>query len=135
MKRFGVAATQGNGADIFGIKRLPANRDLWLLRVILAVRRWLKWEGSRRKNCRGVFGVPLLPLVKVNFEAIETGEVPRRGGQGYPHFLVDRPNIPVHPCASPVQRAHALKRCVERVAIARPPPRVILTAESKGDRP
>ena len=37
MKRFGVAATQGERANILGIKRLPANRDFRPLGVILAV--------------------------------------------------------------------------------------------------
>jgi hypothetical protein len=43
MKRFGVAATQGERADVFWGKRLPAYRNLWLLRVVLALRRRLKW--------------------------------------------------------------------------------------------
>src|SRR6266511_107933 len=93
MKRFGVAATQGKGADILWIKRLPANGDLWLLRVILAVRRRLKGESSRRQNSRCVLAVPLFPLSKVNLEAIESGEVPGRASEGYPHFLVDCQNI------------------------------------------
>src|SRR5439155_1574098 len=64
MKRFGIAATQGKGADIFGIERLPANRDLWLLCVILAVRRRLKWESSRRQNSRGVVGIDIQERIK-----------------------------------------------------------------------
>src|SRR5438093_1702507 len=106
MKRFGIAATQGKGADKFGIERLPANRELWLLCVILAVRRRLKWESSRRQNSRGVLAVPFLALGKINLEAVETWEVPGRTGEGNPHFLVDRPNIPVDPRAYPIRRAN-----------------------------
>src|SRR5207248_7383770 len=101
LKRFGIAATQGKGADIFWIKRLPADGNLWLLRVILAVRRRLKWEDARRLNCRGVLAVPLLALGEANLEAVERGEVPCGAGEGNPHFLVNSPDIPVHPCALP----------------------------------
>src|SRR5690242_5142204 len=96
MKPLAVRAAQGESANPLGVKRLPAHRDLWLLRVILAVRRWLKRKGFRRKNCRRVLAVPLLPLGKVNFETVETWQVPCRTGERHAHFLVNRPNIPVY---------------------------------------
>ena len=44
MERFGVAATQGKRADILRVKRLPADRDLRLLPVILGAGRRLEWS-------------------------------------------------------------------------------------------
>src|SRR5438552_2743786 len=41
--------------------------------------------------------VPFLALGKVNFEAVEAGEVPCGAGERHPHFLVNTPNIAVHP--------------------------------------
>src|SRR5215471_1987284 len=96
MKPFAVRATQGQRPNPLGLKRLPAYRDLWLLRVILAVRCRLKGKGSRRWNCRGVLAVPFLALRKVNFETVEACKVPCRTGEGHAHFLVDRPNVPVY---------------------------------------
>ena len=74
MKRFGVAATQGKRADILWIKRLPANRDLRLLRVILCCAP--PAETGSLETVRGVLAEPLLALGKVNLEAVEAGEVP-----------------------------------------------------------
>src|SRR5262245_57450609 len=100
MKRFGIAAAQCKGADVFRINRLPANRDLRFLRVVLAMRGRLKWECSARQHGRGVLAVPLFALGKVNLKAIKTGEVPRRTCKWDAYFLVDRPNITVHTCTS-----------------------------------
>src|SRR6266550_5488921 len=135
MKRFGVARTQGKGADIFWINRLPANRDLWFLRIIPAVRCRLRWEGAGSEHRGGILAVPFLALGKVNLEAIESGKVPGRTSKWYPHFLVDRPNIPVDSGASAIVGADALKGCIQGVTIARPSRRVILTANREGDRP
>ena len=130
MKRFGVAATQGKGADILGIDAASGQK-------ILASARYTGYGPPagmgrvQKAELRRYSGVPFLPFGKVNLEAIESWEIPSRAGKGNPHFLVDRPNIPVHPCASSIRRANALKGCIERVAIARPSRRIILTTDSK----
>ena len=89
MKRLGVAATQDKRAEIFWIKRLPADGNFRLLRIVLAMRRRLKWKGSRRWNCRCVLAVSLFPLSKVHLEAVEPREVPHWAGEGHAHFLVN----------------------------------------------
>src|SRR5439155_17463770 len=78
---------------------------------------------------------PFFALGEVNLEAIESGEVPRWTGERDSYFLVDRPNIPVHPGASSIGGADALKGRIERVTIACPPRRVVLSPQSKRDRP
>src|SRR2546428_6434624 len=135
MERLGIAATQGYRPDPFRIKWLPADGNLRLLRVILAVRRRQACEESRRQNCRGVVAVPFLALGKVHLKTVETGEVPRGTGDRHTHFFVDSPDIPVHPEALPIHRANRLKRVIERVAIAGEPGRVILAANRKRDWP
>src|SRR5262249_11465869 len=92
MKRFNIGATQRERADPFGVKRLPAHGELWLLCVIRGVRRLRAW------SCRAVLAVPFLALGDVELEAVRTREVPRRAGDRNPHFLVGCPNISVHPC-------------------------------------
>src|SRR5437762_14126703 len=59
---FAVAATQGKGADIFWIKRLPTDGEFRPLCVILSAYRRLKYKDSSRRNSRGVLAVPLLAL-------------------------------------------------------------------------
>ena len=130
MKRFGVAAAQGQCPNILRIKRLPAHRNLWLLRVIFGAHTVLKWLQDRRS----VLAVPFLPLGKINLEAIETPEVPRGAGERYPHFLVDCPDIPVHLEALPIHRAKRTKRVIERITIALQSRCVVLTANGKGNR-
>src|SRR5262245_3530998 len=100
MKRFGVAAAQCKCADVFPINRLPADRYLRFLRVILAMRGRLKWECPSRQHGRGVLAVPLFALGKINLKAVKTGKVPRRAGEGDTHFLVNGADITVHACAS-----------------------------------
>ena len=70
MERLGIAATQGECADILGIKRLPADRYLRLLRIILTVRRPAR-ENSRRQHSRGIVAVPFFSFGKVHLEAVE----------------------------------------------------------------
>src|SRR6266487_2983394 len=89
----------------------------------------------RRQYRRGVVAVPLLALGKVHFKAVETREVPCGAGKWYPHFLVDSPDIPVHPEALSIHRANALKGVIERVAIAGESRRIVLAANDKGYRP
>src|SRR5262245_52818195 len=102
MKRFGVAAAQRKCADVFRINRLPADRYLRFLRVILAMRGRLKWEYPSRQHGRGVLTVPFLALGKVNLKAVKTGKVPHRTGEGDSYFLVNGPNITVHLCTSTI---------------------------------
>jgi hypothetical protein len=121
-------------ADIFWIERLPANRDLRFLRIVLAVGRRLKGKApeGRTAECSGC----TTPRARQS----QPRSCRSRGSSTSdwwrdPHFLVDRPNIPVDSGASTICRANALKCCIERVTIERPPRRVILTADSEGDRP
>src|SRR5258705_7528616 len=129
MKRFRVTATQSQRSDILGIKRLPANRHLRLLRVISSVCRRLK----RNQNRRCVLAVPFLPLSEVYLKAVEAGEVPCRAGKRHPHFLVDCPDVPVHTVALTVRRANRLKRIVQRVTSSSKPRRVVLATNRKRD--
>src|SRR5437868_455428 len=72
---------------------LPADRYLWLLRVI----RRMRCREVGTEYWRSILAVPFLALGKVNFEAVEAGEVPCGAGERHPHFLVNTPNIAVHP--------------------------------------
>src|SRR6267154_6016168 len=134
MERLGIAATQGECADILGIERLPAHRYLRLLRIILATYAGNKRLEPERQHRRGILTVPFLSLGKVHFEAIEGREVPRGTGEWHPYFLVDSPDIPVHPEALPVRRANGVKGGIERITIARKSRRVVLAANGKRDR-
>src|SRR4029453_15518390 len=127
MKRFSVAAAQGQRTDILGIERLPAHRDLWLLRVVGAMRLWR----VRAQNLRSVLAEPLFALGEVNLQTVEAGEVPCGTREWYPPSLVDTQNIPVHPRAFPVGRAHRAKRRVQRIRGAGPPLTVVLAADGE----
>src|SRR5204862_2552596 len=94
--RFGVAATQGYGANPLGIKRLPAHGNLGLLCVIPAVFRGHKGLEPCGYKCGSIVSVPFLSLSKVNLEAVEAGKVPGGAGKGHPHLLVHSPDIPVY---------------------------------------
>ena len=131
VKGFSVTAAQCQCTDILGINRLPAHRDLRLLRVIISVCRRLK----RNYDCRSIVAVPLLALGEVHLQAIEAGEVPRWAGKWHPYFLVDSPHIAIDPEALPIHRTNRLKRVVERVTIACEPRRVVFTTDREGDRP
>src|SRR5439155_21179172 len=135
MEGLGIAATQGHRADILGIKWLPSDRNLRLLRVVPAVLRRETREESRGQHRRSVVAVPFLPLGEVHLEAVEAGEVPRGTGERHAYLLVNSPDIPVHPEALAVHRADRLKRIIERVTIARKSRRVVLAANGKGDWP
>ncbi len=89
MKRFAVGATQGQRADPFGIKRLPADGELRLLRVGRGA------DALAGELIRGIIIIPLFPLGDIELQAVGAGEVPRRAGDWNPHFLIDRLNIPV----------------------------------------
>src|SRR5262249_24978527 len=65
----------------------------------------------------------------------EPREVPCGTGERHSHFLVDRPDIPVHTEALPVHRANGLERVIERVTIPSKPRGIVLAADGKGDRP
>src|SRR5205807_8082504 len=129
MKRFGVAATQGQRSDPLGIKRLPANGDLRPLRLVRGACR------RRDGSCRGILTVPFLALGEVNLEAVQAGEVPRWASDRDPHFLVDGLYIAVHPCTFSIHRANRLKRRIERVRSARPSLSMVISADRKADRP
>src|SRR5215831_12209422 len=134
MKCLGVAAAQRECTDILRIERLPAHRYLRLLRVIRAMRCGNKRLDFDRQHSRGIVAIPFLPLGKVHFEAIETREVPRGTCEWYPYFLVDSPDIPVHPEALPVRRANRVKGRIERIAITSKSRRVVFAADGKRDR-
>src|SRR6476646_9526854 len=96
MKRFGITTAEGQRSHPLGIKRLPAHRKFWLLRVVLRVLRWDKWQVRYGENRRGILAVPFLALGNVELEAVRAGEVPHRAGDRKSHFLVGCPNVPVH---------------------------------------
>src|SRR5260370_38752050 len=128
MECLGIAATQGECADILGIERLPTHRYLRLLRIILAMHCGNKRLEPDRQHIRGILTVPFLPLSKVHFEAIEGREVPRGTGEWHPYFLVDSPDIPVHPEALSVRGANGVKGSIERITIASKSRRVVFAA-------
>src|SRR5262245_8445019 len=134
MERLGVAAAQCESPNILGIERLPAHRYFRLLRIIRAMRCGNKRLDPDRQHSRGIVAVPFFPLGKVYLQAIKPGKVPRWTGERNPYFLVNSPDIPVHPEALPVHRANRVKGCIERITIAGKPRRVILAAYGKGDR-
>src|SRR5438128_7316106 len=131
MEGLGIAATQGHRADILGIKRLPADRNLRLLRIIPAVLCREAREESRRQHRRSVVAVPFLAFSKVHLQTVETRKVPCRAGEWHPYLLVNSPDIPVHTEALAVHRANRLKRIIERVTIASESRRVVLAADGK----
>src|SRR5215471_16306709 len=134
MKRFGIAAAQSQRANILGIERLPTHRYLRLLRIILGTLCGNKRLDPDRQNSRGILTVPFLPLGKVHLQTVERREVPRRACERYPYFLVNSPDVPVHPEALPVRRANGVKGGIERITIAGKPRCVVLAADGKGDR-
>src|SRR5205823_14871877 len=134
MECLGIAATQGECADVLGIERLPTHRYLRLLRIILGTYAGNKRLEPERQHSRGIVAVPFLPLGKVHFEAIEAREVPRGTGEWHPYFLVYSPDIAVHPEALSVRRADGVKGGIERVSIARKSRRVVFAADGKRDR-
>src|SRR5206468_9663367 len=76
----------------------------------------------------------LLSPGKGRVQAIEGRERPRGTGEGHPHFLIDSPDIPVHPEALPVRRTNGVKGRIERITIAGKSRRVVLAANGKRDR-
>src|SRR6476469_6608466 len=96
MKRFAITAAQGQGADPLGIHWLPAYGKFRLLCVILRMLRRDKWQGCGGQNSRGVLAEPFLALGNIELEAVCTGKVPQRTGHWESHFLVSRPDVPVH---------------------------------------
>ena len=87
------------------------------------------------RTVRSIIAVPFLALGEVHLKAVEPPEVPRWTGERHPHFLVDSPNIPVHPEALAIHRANRLKRIVQRVTITIEPRRIIFAANRERDRP
>src|SRR5581483_3498883 len=130
VERLGVTATQCHSADVLGIDRLPAHRYLWLLRV---VGRMCCWEGGAQHG-RSILAVPFLALGKVYFKAIEAREVPCRAGERHSYFLIDAPDITVHPRAFTIRRTDRLERCIEGVRPAIPSLSVVLATDRKRDR-
>src|SRR5215471_15879454 len=102
MERLGIAATQRECADILGIERLPAHRYLRFLGVIRAMPCGNSRLDPDRQHSRGIVAVPFFPLGKVYLQTVERWEVPRGTGEWNPYFLVDSPDIPVHPEALPI---------------------------------
>ena len=135
MERLGIAATQRHRADILGIKRLPADRYLRLLRIIRCCAR-ARPAGTVRKVAPPRCCCCTIPRARQSPPRSYRSrrEVPRGTGEWHPHFLVDSPDIPVHPEALPIRRANGVKGVIERVTIASKSRRVVLAANGKRDR-
>ena len=104
MEAFAVAASQGHSADVLGVKRLPADRELGPLRVELGACRWLR-RSQEGWNSRSVLAVPLLALGNIELQAVGAGEIPSRTGDRNAHFLVHTPDVPVIFKALSIHRA------------------------------
>ena len=86
---------------------------------------------KRNQNCRSVVAVPFLALSEIKLETVGAWKIPGRAGDGNTNFLIDSPDIPVHPETLPIDRTNRLERLIERVAMAVKPRRVILAANRK----
>src|SRR5262249_348010 len=78
--------------------------------------------------------VPFFPLSKVYLEAIEPREIPCRARKWHSHFLVDAPDVSVHPEALTIRRANRIERFIERVTIDSESRRFILAGNGEGHR-
>ena len=117
MERLGIAAAQRERPDILGIYRLPANRNLRLLRIIPAMRCWDLREQRGSQHCGGVGAIPFFSFGKVYLEAVDAPEVPCRTGEWHTYFFVDSPDVPIRTEALTIRRTDGVKGGIERVTI------------------
>src|SRR5438552_19113455 len=96
MKCLGVTGAQRQRADPLGIKRLPAHRKFRFLCVVLRVLRWDKRQEADRQDSGSVLAVPFLALGNVELEAVRTGRVPRRAGDGEAKLLIGCPDVAIY---------------------------------------
>ena len=135
MKRFAIAAAKGERTDPLWIKRLPAHRKFRFLCVILRVLRRDRWQACDGQNCRGVLAVPFLALGNIELEAVRTGKVPQRAGHWKSHFLIGRPDVPVHSGRFEIGSALRAKGGAQCVGIVLPPLATVFESAAKETGP